>query len=85
MDKETGAQVQADGEAVRAAAEFTPDGPDGTVELSFRISGQALAGKTNTKAAQVSRLLGYIRAVLLTRIDRVSTTRYNTIGSRCVN
>ena len=41
-----GAQVQADGEAVRAAAEFTPDGPDGTVELSFRISGPALAGKT---------------------------------------
>ncbi len=46
MDKETGAQVQAEGEAVRAAAEFTPEGPDGTVELSFRISGPALAGKT---------------------------------------
>ena len=46
MDKATGSPVQMDGETVRAAAEFIPEGSGGTVELSFKSSGSALAGRT---------------------------------------
>ena len=46
MDKETGGTLKNDaGEDICAAAEFTPKTASGSVELSFRFSGEKLAGK----------------------------------------
>lgn len=46
MDKETGRPLRNDaGDDVCAAAEFIPDAANGSFELSFRFSGEKLAGK----------------------------------------
>ena len=46
MDKETKEAITVDGNQVKAETEFTPEAPDGTVELHFVFDGSALAGKT---------------------------------------
>lgn len=45
MDKETGKPVTDNGKAVTASETFTPDKPDGTVEIIFTFNGVKLAGK----------------------------------------
>ncbi len=46
MDKKTGeAVLDAVGEAVTAENEFTPDGPDGSVEVMFEFDGSLMAGR----------------------------------------
>lgn len=46
MDKETKEAITVDENQVKAETEFTPEAPDGTVELHFVFDGSALAGKT---------------------------------------
>ena len=46
MDQETGEEFLADGKPVTAEVVFTPDEPDGSVEMEFTFDGSALAGKT---------------------------------------
>ncbi|BDF35851.1 hypothetical protein CE91St62_39130 [Lachnospiraceae bacterium] len=45
MDKETKKALEIDGKQVIAEAEFVPDEPDGTMELSFTFDGSTLAGR----------------------------------------
>ena len=44
MDKETGKELLVDGKPVTAEKTFTPEKPDGTVELEFTLDSTALAG-----------------------------------------
>lgn len=46
MDKETGKELMAGDKPVTAEKTFTPDKPDGTVELEFTFDGSLLSGKT---------------------------------------
>lgn len=46
MDKETEKPIEVDGKPVTAEASFTPEQPEGTVELSFTFDASALSGKT---------------------------------------
>ena len=45
MDKETKKPLMIDGKEIRAEKTFTPDKPNGTVELAFTFDSSALAGK----------------------------------------
>ena len=44
MDKETGKELLIDGNPVTAEKTFTPEKPDGTIEIEFTFDGSALAG-----------------------------------------
>ena len=46
MDKETGKEVKNGDSFVKATTSFTPDKPDGTVQLEFKIDAAGLEGKT---------------------------------------
>ena len=46
MNKSTGEPLLVNGERVTSEVEFTPEEPDGKVELSFTFDGSALAGET---------------------------------------
>ena len=46
MDKATGEPLLIDGKEVTQEVTFTPDKPDGSVELTFTFDGSALGGKT---------------------------------------
>ena len=46
MDKETGELLLINGEQVTKEVIFTPEQPDGSVEMTFTFDGSALAGKT---------------------------------------
>ena len=46
MDKETGKEIKNGDSFVKATASFTPDKPDGTVQLDFKIDATGLEGKT---------------------------------------
>ena len=46
MDKETGEPLLIDGKKVTKEVTFTPEQPDGSVELTFIFDGSALAGKS---------------------------------------
>ena len=54
MDKETGEPILVDGKEVTAETKFTPDTPDGTVEIRFDLDASALAGKTLVAFENVS-------------------------------
>ena len=46
MDKATGEPLLIDGKEVTQEVTFTPEQPDGSVELTFTFDGSALGGKT---------------------------------------
>ena len=46
IDKETGKEIKNGDSFVKATTGFTPDKPDGTVQLTFKIDATGLAGKT---------------------------------------
>ena len=46
FDKTDGSEVKVNGESVRATTGFTPEKPDGTVQLTFKVDATTLAGKS---------------------------------------
>ena len=46
MDKETGKELVINGNTVTQEVTFTPEQPDGSVELTFKFDGTSLGGKT---------------------------------------
>ena len=46
IDKESGEALKVDGMEITSETTFTPDKPDGTVDMTFSFNGLALAGKT---------------------------------------
>ena len=46
FDKADGSEVKVGGESVRATTSFTPETPDGTAQLAFKVDASALAGKS---------------------------------------
>ena len=46
MDKKTEKAFPSEDKAIKSSAEFTPDRPDGTVDLEFTVNGAALAGRS---------------------------------------
>lgn len=46
MDKETGKELEVDGKPITSIVKFTPEEPNGTVDIEFTFDGSALQGKT---------------------------------------
>lgn len=46
MDKETGKELGVDGKPITSTVKFTPEEPNGTVDIEFTFDGSALQGKT---------------------------------------
>ena len=46
MDKETGKELKVDGKPITSTVKFTPEEPNGTVDIEFTFDGSALQGKT---------------------------------------
>ena len=68
-DKATGQPLMENGAVVTAAAEFTPEEPDGYVDVTFTISAGAIGGKTVVAFEQLYNGIGADAVVIATHED----------------
>ena len=75
--------LDADGEAVASSVAFTPDAHEGTVEVSFDLTGCDLAGKTLVAFEELARE-GTVYAVHRDIADEGQTVRFPSVATEAV-